>query len=71
VRASEAYAEAAFLSGRPEQSLMQLQALKRNPALDYVGGHGWTRASRRSPHRAGAAPPGRAGPGPGPPLSAA
>ncbi|OMP39292.1 peptidase, partial [Stenotrophomonas sp. KAs 5-3] len=36
VRASEAYAEAAFLSGRPEQSLMQLQALKRNPALDYV-----------------------------------
>ena len=33
VRASEA----AFLSGRPEQSLMQLQALKRNPALDYVG----------------------------------
>ncbi len=37
VRASEAYAEAAFLSGRPEQSLMQLQVLKRNPALDYVG----------------------------------
>jgi predicted Zn-dependent protease len=37
VRASEAYAEAAFLSGRPEQALMQLQALKRNPALDYVG----------------------------------
>lgn len=37
VRASEAYAEAAFLSGRPEQSLMQLHALKRNPALDYVG----------------------------------
>ena len=37
VRASEAYAEAAFLSGRPEQALIQLQALKRNPALDYVG----------------------------------
>lgn len=37
VRASEAYAEAAFLGGRPEQALMQLQALKRNPALDYVG----------------------------------
>ncbi|MCF3500119.1 M48 family metalloprotease [Stenotrophomonas maltophilia] len=37
VRASEAYAEAAFLSGRPEQALMQLQALKRNPALDYIG----------------------------------
>jgi hypothetical protein len=35
--APEAYAEAAFLSGRPEQSLMQLQALKRNPALDYIG----------------------------------
>lgn len=37
VRASEAYAEAAFLGGRPEQALMQLQALKRNPGLDYVG----------------------------------
>jgi len=37
VRASEAYAEAAFLGGRPEQALIQLQALKRNPALDYVG----------------------------------
>ncbi|WP_199912226.1 M48 family metalloprotease [Stenotrophomonas sp. ZAC14D2_NAIMI4_7] len=37
VRASEAYAEAAFLGGRPEQALMQLQALKRNPELDYVG----------------------------------
>ncbi|OBU66472.1 peptidase [Stenotrophomonas maltophilia] len=37
VRASEAYAEAAFLSGRPEQALLQLQALKRNPALDYIG----------------------------------
>lgn len=36
-RASEAYAEAAFLSGRPEQALIQLQALKRQPALDYVG----------------------------------
>jgi len=37
VRASEAYAEAAFLNGRPEQALMQLQALKKQPALDYVG----------------------------------
>lgn len=36
-RASEAYAEAAFLSGRPEQALIQLQALKRQPNLDYVG----------------------------------
>ncbi len=36
-RASEAYAEAAFLSGRPEQALIQLQALKRQPDLDYVG----------------------------------
>ena len=35
-RASEAYAEAAFLSGRPEQALIQLQALKRQPSLDYV-----------------------------------
>ncbi|WMJ68022.1 M48 family metalloprotease [Stenotrophomonas sp. 24(2023)] len=37
VRASEAYAEAAFLTGRPEQALLQLQALKNNPGLDYVG----------------------------------
>ncbi|KAF1013797.1 MAG: Beta-barrel assembly-enhancing protease [Stenotrophomonas maltophilia] len=37
VRASEAYAESAFLTGRPEQALMQLQALKNNPGLDYVG----------------------------------
>ncbi len=37
VRASEAYAEAAFLNGRPEQALMQLQALKKQPELDYVG----------------------------------
>ena len=36
-RAAEAYAEAAFLNGRPEQALMQLQALKKQPALDYVG----------------------------------
>ena len=35
-RASEAYAEAAYLNGRPEQALMQLQALKRQPELDYV-----------------------------------
>ncbi|MDV3469424.1 M48 family metalloprotease [Stenotrophomonas sp. C3(2023)] len=35
-RASEAYAEAAFLNGRPEQALMQLQALKRRPDIDYV-----------------------------------
>jgi predicted Zn-dependent protease len=37
IRASEAYAEAAFLNGRPEQALMQLQALKKQPGLDYVG----------------------------------
>lgn len=37
LRASEAYAEAAFLNGRPEQALLQLQALKKQPALDYVG----------------------------------
>ncbi len=35
IRASEAYAEAAFLNGRPEQALMQLQALKKQD-LDYV-----------------------------------
>ncbi len=35
-RASESYAEAAFLNGRPEQALMQLQALKRQPSLDYI-----------------------------------
>ena len=34
-RASEAYAEAAFLNGRAEQALIQLQALKRQE-LDYV-----------------------------------
>ncbi|HBK46166.1 MAG TPA: peptidase [Xanthomonadaceae bacterium] len=34
-RASEAYAEAAFLNGRPEQALLQLQALKKQD-LDYV-----------------------------------
>nr|WP_038231643.1 M48 family metalloprotease [Xylella fastidiosa] len=34
-RASEAYAEAAFLNGRPEQALIQLQALKKKN-LDYV-----------------------------------
>ncbi len=36
-KASEAYAEAAFLSGRPEQALIQLQALKKGGALDYIG----------------------------------
>lgn len=37
LRASEAYAEAAFLNGRPEQALIQLQALKKREDLDYVG----------------------------------
>lgn len=36
VRASEAYAEAAFLNGRPEQALLQLQALKKRDDLDYM-----------------------------------
>ncbi|MCG8277555.1 M48 family metalloprotease [Stenotrophomonas sp. NLF4-10] len=36
-RASEAYAEAAYLNGRPEQALLQFQALLKQPALDYVG----------------------------------
>ena len=35
-RASEAYAEAAYLNGRPEQALLQFQALLKQPALDYV-----------------------------------
>ncbi len=36
VRAGEAYAEAAFLSGRAEDALNQLQRLKTEQALDYV-----------------------------------
>ncbi|WP_269790317.1 M48 family metalloprotease [Stenotrophomonas sp. Iso1] len=35
-RASEAYAEAAYLNGRPEQALIQFQALLKQPTLDYV-----------------------------------
>ncbi|HZX78815.1 M48 family metalloprotease [Lysobacter sp.] len=35
VRAGEAYAEAAYLNGRPEQALVQLNTLKRRPDLDY------------------------------------
>lgn len=34
-RAGEAWAEAAYLSGRPEQALVQLNNLKKNQALDY------------------------------------
>ena len=34
-RAGEAYAEAAFLNGRPEQALVQLQNLKKRDDLDY------------------------------------
>lgn len=34
-RAGEAYAEAAFLNGRAEQALIQLQNLKRRDDLDY------------------------------------
>ncbi len=34
-RAGEAYAEAAFLNGRPEQALIQLQTLKKRDDLDY------------------------------------
>ena len=34
-RAGEAWAEAAFLSGRPEQALVQLNNLRKNEALDY------------------------------------
>ena len=35
VRAGEAYAEAAYLNGRPEQALLQLNTLKNRPDLDY------------------------------------
>lgn len=35
VRAGEAYAEAAFLNGRAEQALVQLQNLKKRDDLDY------------------------------------
>ena len=35
VRAGEAWAEAAFLGGRPEQALVQLNNLKKNQDLDY------------------------------------
>ena len=35
VRAGEAWAEAAFLSGRPEQALVQLNNLKKRDDLDY------------------------------------
>ena len=34
-RAGEAFAEAAFLNGRPEQALIQLQNLKKRGDLDY------------------------------------
>jgi len=34
-RAGEAYAEAAYLNGRPEQALVQLNTLKKRPDLDY------------------------------------
>lgn len=35
VRAGEAHAEAAYLSGRPEQALIQLNTLKKRPEVDY------------------------------------
>ena len=35
-RASEAYADAAYLNGRPEQALLQFQALLKQPELDYI-----------------------------------
>jgi len=34
-RAGEAYAEAAYLNGRPEQALIQLQNLKNRSDLDF------------------------------------
>ncbi len=35
VRAGEALAQAAYLNGRPEQALIQLNTLKKRPDLDY------------------------------------
>ncbi|WDS36096.1 M48 family metalloprotease [Pseudoxanthomonas sp.] len=35
VKAAEAYAQTAYLNGRPEQALIQLQNLKRRENLDY------------------------------------
>lgn len=35
IRAGEAYAEAAYLNGRPEQALIQLNTLKKRADLDY------------------------------------
>ncbi len=35
VRAGEAHAEVAYLNGRPEQALVQLNTLKKRPDLDY------------------------------------
>lgn len=35
IRAGEAYAEAAYLNGRPEQALIQLNTLKKRTDLDY------------------------------------
>jgi predicted Zn-dependent protease len=35
VRAGEAYAEAAYLNGRPEQALVQLNTLKKRGDMDY------------------------------------
>lgn len=37
IRAGEAYAEAAYLNGRPEQALVQLNTLKKRPEVDYYG----------------------------------
>ena len=63
VRAGEAYAEAAFLNGRPEQALVQLNTLKkrRRPGLLRPRPH---RCAHRGHHPDGArnAPPGRRGP---------
>jgi predicted Zn-dependent protease len=35
VRAGEAWAEVALLTGRPEQALLQLETLRRHPDVDY------------------------------------
>jgi hypothetical protein len=49
VRAGEAWAEAAFLGGRPEQALVQLNNLKKRATWTTTRAAGSTRASPPSP----------------------
>ena len=70
VRAGEAYAEAAYLNGRPEQALVQLNTLKKRSDVDYYARSPDRRAHRRD-HADGArtAAAGHPRRGPGPALN--